>query len=185
MSKSRLQEINKVMQEADILYNDTEVLQAIATMATEITAELKNSHPLMLSVMTGGMIPAGILLSRLNFPLQMDYIHATRYRGETAGSELVWLKKPEFDIKGRTVLVIDDILDKGQTLTAIVNELHSMQAEKVMTAVLVEKQTEREADIESADFTGLTVPDRYVFGCGMDYKTYHRNSLSIYAVKDL
>ena len=185
MNDSIQNELEDILQGAELLYDEQSVLTAIEQMAEDITSELKSSNPLILSVMTGGMIPAGLLLSRLHFPLQMDYIHATRYRGETEGNELVWLKKPEFDVKDRTVLVIDDILDKGQTLRAIIDELNAMQAAKVLTAVLVEKDTEREADIASANFTGLTVPDRYVFGCGMDYKTWLRNSLAIYAVKDL
>jgi len=188
MSSTRpidVETIQNVLAKADILYTETEVNQAIDQMAVSIYEALYNQHPVCLSVMLGGLVPTGQLLPRLNFPLELDYIHATRYRGATQGNDLHWLKYPNADIKGRTVLIIDDILDEGFTLQAIVDYCKKMEAKAVLTAVLVEKQHDRRQGLAHADFTGLKVPDRYVFGFGMDYQEQLRHVAGIYAVKGL
>lgn len=178
------QQAQTVLAEADRLYSPEDVNAALDRMAGAITAELGGSDPIVLCVMTGGIIPAGHLLTRLDFPLRIDYLHATRYRGATRGGELRWITRPSLPLAGRTLLVIDDILDEGYTLAAIVDYLRSEGAEAVYSAVLAEKRHARRAPGIEADFVGLQVEDRYVFGCGMDYRGYHRNLPAIYAVRD-
>lgn len=177
-------EAELVLSEADILYSAAEVDAAIEKMAKEITAELCDKNPIVLCLMVGAVIPVGKLLPLLHFPLQLEYVHATRYRGDTRGGELHWIRKPEIDMKNRNMLIVDDILDEGITLKTIRDICQSAGAQNIYTAVLVEKLIEKQREIPGADFTGLTVPDRYVFGCGMDYKNYLRNCPGIYAVKD-
>ncbi|MBL1142847.1 MAG: hypoxanthine-guanine phosphoribosyltransferase [Proteobacteria bacterium] len=171
------------LKNAELLHSAEEVEKAIARMAKEITSELENSNPLILPVMVGGVILAGKLIPQLNFPLQMDYIHATRYRSTTSGSTINWLKKPEKSLEDKTVLLVDDILDEGITLAAIIEYCYEAGAKKVFTAVLAEKELEIDKPIKNADFTGVIIPDHYVFGYGMDYHEYHRNAAGIYAVK--
>lgn len=176
------EQVRRVYEEADRLYSPEQVEAAIDRMAGAISAELAQKNPLVLAVMSGAMIPAGILLSRLDFPLQLDYIHASRYRGTTAGGKLEWRVAPRFSLAGRCVLVIDDILDEGLTLQAILQSCREQGASEVRSAVLVKKLHERNVGIE-ADYVGLEVEDRYVFGYGMDYKEYLRNAPGIFAVK--
>lgn len=173
----------KALRNAELLYSAEEVENAITRMAAEITAELENTNPLILPVMVGGVILAGKLVSQLDFPLQMDYVHATRYRSTTSGSTISWLKKPEKTLTNKIVLLVDDILDEGITLAAIIDYCYEAGAKKVFTAVLTEKELQIEKPIKKANFTGLTIPDHYVFGYGMDYHEYHRNIAGIYAVK--
>ncbi len=175
------EQAQNALDDAELLFNTEDVESAITSMAVAITAELSNSNPLVLPVMNGGLILGGKLIPQLNFPLQVDYIHATRYRGETSGKELHWLKKPD-NLTDRAVLLIDDILDEGITLAAIVEYCYEAGATRVFTAVLAEKILEQDKPIQHADFTGLHVPNRYVFGYGMDYHEYHRNLTGIYAV---
>lgn len=170
--------------QADELYSAEQVQQALDRMATAISAELADRDPIVLCVMTGGLIPAGHLLTRLDFPLHIDYLHATRYRGTNRGGELHWITRPSMPVVGRTLLVIDDILDEGLTLAAILAYLREQGAAAVYTAVLIEKLHDRRAPGVRADFVGIEVEDRYVFGCGMDYHGYHRNLPGIYAAKD-
>lgn len=170
-----------VYAKADRLYSESEVEAALDRMADAITARLKDSDPLVLCVMTGGIVAAGKLLTRLNFPLQLDYMHATRYRGATEGGALHWLARPATPLQGRAVLVVDDILDEGWTLAAILEECKVQGASAVYSAVLVDKKRNRKNDLH-ADFVGLEVADRYVFGYGMDYHTYLRNAPGIFAV---
>ncbi len=173
------------LQGADLLYDREAIEAALDRMAAAITATLGGRDPILLAVLTGGMIPAAQLALRLDFPLTLDYLHATRYRGATRGGELHWLARPRHDLAGRAVLVVDDILDEGLTLRAIVDHCRAQGAASVHTAVLVDKRRPRpEAGLAQADFVGLTVPDRYVFGYGMDYHDYLRNVPAIYAVKE-
>jgi hypoxanthine phosphoribosyltransferase len=133
--------------------------------------------------MNGGFVPGARLVTRLEFPLWIDYIHATRYREKTTGADLRWLKRPGLPLNGRSVLVVDDILDEGITLAEIVEFCKNEGAKEVRSAVLCRKIHDRSNGF-MADYIGLDVEDRYVFGYGMDYKGYLRNVPGIYAVND-
>lgn len=174
----------RVFEEADLLVTPDEVSGAIAKMAEEITEQLKESRPVVLCVMNGGLIFAGQLLTRLHFPLDVDYTQATRYGNETSGGTLEWRVMPRVDLKGRTVLLVDDILDEGVTLDALARYCREQGAHEVLLAVLVEKLHLRKVTPGMrADFSGLEVGDRFLFGYGLDYKGYWRNAPGIYAVK--
>ena len=177
-------EIKKIQTEADCLYTNTEVDSALNLMATAITNEMENENPLILCVLTGAIIPMGHLLTRLNFPLEIDYLHASRYKKQTSGGKLDWYTEMNHSFKGRTLLIVDDILDEGETLKAIVDYCQSAGAKKVYSAVLVEKMHDRKSEVK-ADFVGLETEDRYLFGYGMDYKGYLRNANGIFAVKGM
>ncbi|MDX1634777.1 MAG: hypoxanthine-guanine phosphoribosyltransferase [Marinobacter sp.] len=179
-------DMNQVLAEADCLVDEKRVHDAIDSMARAISARLEGSNPLLFCVMNGGLILTGQLLPRLKFPVQAEYLHATRYRQETTGGILEWKLRPEVDMNDRTVLIVDDILDEGTTLEAIADYCRAHGAREVLTAVLVDKQHDRKARPGlKANFTGLEVEDRFLFGFGMDYKGYWRNAPGIYAVKGL
>jgi hypoxanthine phosphoribosyltransferase len=178
--------IRQVMAEADCLYSNAEVEVAIDSMAAAINSEMAESNPVVFCVMNGGLIFSGKLLPKLNFPLELSYLHATRYRNETSGGELFWKAKPEISFIDRDVLIIDDILDEGHTLGAIIDFCRHAGAKNVRIAVLVDKTHDRKARPDlKADYVGMPCIDRYVFGYGMDYKGYWRNAPGIYAVKGL
>ncbi len=182
----QLDDVKKVMKEADLLVTPERLHEAIEQMAAEITAELKDSLPVVLSVMNGGLILTGQLLPKLSFPLEVGYIHATRYGDAVNGAQLQWLIPPPKHILGRAVLLVDDILDEGITLEAIVATCVEIGAACVLTAVLLDKQHDRKVlPGYKADFTGIEIPDRFVFGYGLDYKGFWRNAPGIYAVKGL
>jgi len=176
-------EVQAVLNDADVLYAQDEVEAALDRMAAEITANLSSKNPLLLCTMIGGIVTAGKLLTRLNFPLTIDYVHASRYRGDTRGADLHWIAKPTESIAGREVLLIDDIFDEGLTLKALIEYCEAEGAAGVHTAVLVEKKCTKQCNF-GVDYLGLHVEDRYVFGYGMDYKGYLRNAAGIYAVKE-
>ena len=169
-----------VLRQADCLYPAAVVETALDGMAAQITGVLHATNPLVVCVMTGGVVPFGKILPRLQFPFQIDYVHATRYGKRLAGGQLQWLAGPREDPKDRAVLLIDDILDEGATLAGIEARYRAEGARAVYKAVLVVKKRPRTHDVK-IDFAGLEVPDRYVFGYGMDYKGYLRNAPGIYA----
>lgn len=174
-----------VRKRAVLLYGPQEIDEALARMAAAIEAELAGTLPVVLCILTGGIIPTGHLLTRLNLPLEIDYLHASRYRGATTGSEQIdWVCRSQIPLQGRTVLVIDDILDEGNTLDAVYDYCRRAGAAGIYSAVLIEKRHARRLPGIHADFTGLQVDDRYVFGFGMDYHGYMRNLNGIYALAD-
>ncbi len=166
---------------ADLLHPESEVEAALDRLAEEITDRLADKDPIAICVMNGAVVTAGKLLPRLDFPLRQDYLHATRYRGATQGGEIHWLHRPQYDIKGEHLLIIDDILDEGVTLHAVVDACREAGAASVHCVVLVEKQHDRSNGFK-ADYVGLVVQDRYLFGYGMDFKGYWRNAPGIFAV---
>lgn len=176
-------QIREVYAKATCLYTKAQVEAALDQMAREINYKLAETNPIFLCLVVGGIIPLGNLLPRLDFPLEVDYVHVTRYRSTIRAGELEWKSKPTRSMNNRTVVVVDDILDGGLTLSSIIEFCRQQGAGKVYSAVLVDKKHVREpGGLEQADFTGLTVDDRYVFGYGMDYKEYLRNAPGIFAV---
>lgn len=170
----------EVLREADCLYPAAAVEAALDDMARRITSVLGREDPLLVCVMTGGVVPFGKLLPRLDFPCEIDYVHATRYGGKLTGGQLQWISGPHVDPRDRVVLLVDDILDEGTTLAGIELRYREAGARSVQKAVLVIKDRPRAVEV-AVEFPGLTVPNRYVFGYGMDYKGYLRNAPGIYA----
>ena len=173
---------HQLLEYAELIYSERQVADALDRLAIEISQALSGKRPLVLCVMTGGLYFAGGLLSRIQFPLQLDYVHASRYQGGTEGREVAWLAEPHTEIRGRVILILDDILDEGHTLVAIRDRLLSSGAEQVSVAVLAEKVLPHKKPIR-ADFVGLQMPNRYVFGCGMDAYGWWRNLPDIRALK--
>jgi hypoxanthine phosphoribosyltransferase len=172
----------RVLQEAEVVQDEAAVRGALARLASQIEAKLGSELPLVLCVMGGAVVFAGQLLPLLRFPLEFDYLHVTRYDGTTQGGELSWKVMPRQPIAGRAILVLDDILDEGHTMLAIRERLLAEGARAVYCAVLADKDIGRPKPM-MPDFVGLTVPNRYVFGCGMDVEGAWRNLPAIYAIK--
>lgn len=178
-----LDDIKHVQAHAELLYSEEEVEAALDSMAQLINEALIDTNPLVLCAMNGGVVAAGKLLTRLTMPLTIDSIIASRYQNQTSGGQIEWKLTPSTPIKDRTVLVIDDILDEGVTLQAIYQYCLEQGATSVYSAVLVDKILDHDKPI-IADFVGLQVENRYLFGYGMDYKGYLRNAPGIFACRE-
>jgi hypoxanthine phosphoribosyltransferase len=175
------QDYDAVAARAIRLVAPEEIDTALDRMAESITHRLAGKDPLVLCVMTGAVLVAGLLLPRLRFQLRVDYIHASRYQGETSGGEIVWRYRPSDAIRGQHVLILDDVLDEGITLCHVLEACRADGAASVHTAVLVSKNRRHACE---ADIVGVEVEDRYLYGYGLDYKDYFRNADGIYAVAD-
>lgn len=180
---TRAQMAKKLLAASEQIHNEVAVMAAVDKVAAEITRDLADSNPLMLCVLAGGVPFAGSLMTRLQFPLDFDYLHATRYGENTVGTTLSWRAFPRLPVKDRVVLVVDDILDEGVTLAAIQERLLKMGAAEVRIAVFANKEKAGEKPVK-ADYIGLDVPDRFVFGFGMDVQGAWRNLPAVYAVRD-
>ena len=179
MSKINLAE---VLERAELIHDRETIEHAIDQMAEHMSLVLAGERPIYVTVLTGGLIIAGMLAPRIKVDLDFDYAHLSRYRGATSGGVLEWKAVPRHDFEGRIVVLVDDILDHGNTLDALRRFAYEKGAAKVYIAVLVRKIHNRCLPGVEADFVGLTVPDRYVFGCGMDVEEHGRNLFGIYAI---
>lgn len=172
---------------SELIVGRAELEAAITRMAADIAPDYRGEVPVYLTIMHGGLPFAGQLALELGaqgLDLEFDYLHATRYRGQTSGGELVWKHRPATALYGRRVLLVDDILDEGFTLQAVRQWCLEQGATDVRIAALAVKQHDRRVPGIDADYQGVEVPDRYVYGYGMDYHEQGRNLPAIHALKD-
>jgi len=178
-----IQHARDILQQAEMLYSAEQVQAALLRVAHQINARLADSHPLVLSVMGGAVVFSGQLLPLLDFPLDFDYVHVSRYGDARDGGAMHWKVEPRENVRGRAVLLLDDILDEGHTMAALRERVLELGADKCYCAVFADKRHGRKKPIR-ADFVGMEVPDRFVFGYGMDVEGAWRNLPAIYAVKE-
>ncbi len=178
-----IQRARDILRQAELLYSAGQVQAALHEVARRINASLADSHPLVLSVMGGAVVFSGQLLPLLDFPLDFDYVHVSRYGDARRGGAMQWKVEPRENVRGRVVLLLDDILDEGQTLSAVHAKVMELGAEKCYSAVFADKQRGLAKPIR-ADFVAMEVPNRFVFGYGMDIEGAWRNLPAIYAVKE-
>ena len=180
-------DLQAALANSDVIHDRATLEAAIVRMAGEIQRDLAGSVPVYLTVMHGGLPFAGQLaleLGALGLDLEFDYLHATRYRGATSGGELVWKHRPATPLQGRRVLLVDDIVDEGHTLAAIRDWCREQGAAEIRIAALAVKNHDRCVPGLCADYVGVEVPDRYVYGYGMDYHEQGRGLPAIYALRD-
>lgn len=179
-----LKQTQELTTKSSCLHSKEEVEAAIDRIAEDMNERLADKVPVFICVMNGAVIFMGQLITKLNFPLQINYIHATRYQGEIEGRELHWLAEPTISVKDRAVVIVEDILDSGLTLAAVRDFCQKQGASDIFTATLIDKKRPRDAGgVERCDFTGLEVEDKFLYGYGLDYKDYLRNVDGIYAVE--
>ena len=180
------QDAKKLLADSEVLFTVDEVNTATSRIAKEINRDFSDQHPLILSVMGGAVVFSGQLLPQLDFPLDFDIVQVSRYGEKTVGSQLNWRVAPRDNIVGRNVIILDDILDEGITLAAIVDLVKRNGAKTVACAVFCVKDYGEEINSKKplkADYVGISVPNRFIFGYGMDVSGAWRNLPAIYAVK--
>lgn len=178
-----VQRAREILQQAELLYSSDQVQAALQRVAQQINARLGEMHPLVLSVMGGAVVFTGQLLPLLDFPLDFDYVHVSRYGDAQQGGAMHWKVEPRENVRGRVVLLLDDILDEGHTLAALHDRVLKLGAAHCYSAVFADKKRDGEKPIR-ADFVGMELPDRFVFGYGMDIEGAWRNLPAIYALKE-
>jgi hypoxanthine phosphoribosyltransferase len=170
---------------AELLVTPGEVSAALDALAGKLQPLVDEGPCVLVSVLLGGLMPTAWLAERLVGDFQLDYCHVTRYQGRQKGAVPVWLRPPSLDIRSAHVIVIDDIYDEGITLEYVRRECQAAGARRVTSVALVKKSHDRAAGRAPADFVGLEVPDRYVFGCGMDLAHHWRHLSGIYALQEV
>lgn len=178
-------EAEEVRRRAELVFTAAEVDAAIVRMAREAAALVADRNPIVMPVMLGGAYTAVHLCRHFDFAYELDSLQVGRYGSSLEGGTLEWSLYPRLDLGGRTVLLVDDVLDRGVTLAAVERELGRMGVTVLHIAVLASKRLAPElaAVRPRVDVVGLECPDRYLFGCGMDYKGYWRGLPALYAVE--
>jgi hypoxanthine phosphoribosyltransferase len=176
-------EIEHVRRTARELCTAEQVRDALDRMAARIAADLAHKHPLVVAVMQGGAFAAVHLCARFDFAHEFDYVHVGRYGAELSGGELTWIVRPKASYRGRVILLVEDVVDRGLTLTAVQAEILRIGVAELRTAVLVSKASNAAGPRPKVDYVGLQAGADYLFGCGMDYKGYWRNLPSIFVVE--
>ena len=171
---------------AELIHDEAAVQRAVDKVAQQLNqrfnTEDSTAFPLVLTVMGGAVVFCGHLLTRLKFPLEFDYMHVTRYGNKDEGSKIEWKVIPRSSVESRTVIVLDDILDEGETLAHVKQRLLEMGAAEVVLAVFADKEIGKAKPVK-ADYIGLTLPNKFVVGFGMDAYSYWRNLPGIWAIK--
>jgi hypoxanthine phosphoribosyltransferase len=176
-----------VLANAEEIVSADQVQAAVRHVADVLNQRFDNDEasdfPLVLGVMGGAVVFTGNLLPQLTFPLEFDYIHVTRYGDLDRGGEVVWKVIPRQDVTGRTIIIVDDILDEGETLAHVKQRLLDMGAAEVILAVFADKELGKVKPVQ-ADIVGLTVPNQFVVGFGMDAHGYWRNLPGLWVIRD-
>ena len=157
-----------------VLLNERQLQQGVDRLAAEISAAWGQRPMTMIGVLNGCIVFIADLIRRLKMPVRIELIQASSYRGQTTRGPLRLAADRQLEIRGRHVLLVDDILDTGHTLAALQNRLHEAGAASVRTAVLLRKAGCQEVEIH-ADFVGFELPDQFVVGYGLDYRDQLRN----------
>ena len=185
MPLSHTQKARALLAGAELIFDEAAVQQAVDKVASELNqrfdADDSEPFPLVLGVMGGAVVFCGQLLTRLKFPLEFDYIHVSRYGNKDHGGHIEWKVEPRADVRGRTLIVLDDILDEGETLAHVKERLLSMGAREVILAVFADKDIGKSKPV-APDYVGLVLPNKFVIGYGMDAYGYWRNLGSIWAI---
>lgn len=178
--------MQNILATATCLHDHAAIQEAIDKMAEKIqTHDLSKQMPIFMGVAVGGLFLLSSLTLRLDFPLEFDFIQVSSYKANMYASKLEWKTLPQLDVTGRTIVIVDDILDTGLTLKSLVDFFEQRKAKQVLTAVLINKKVKRaEGGLDFADFVGLEVEDKFVFGYGLDYKGFWRNAAGIYEPAD-
>lgn len=171
-----------IQESSSLLYSSQQVAVATQQLADQLNRDFAESFPLVLSVMGGAVVFTGHLLPLLRFVLDFDYVHVSRYGDELIGGVIQWRREPLLDVAGRLVLIVDDILDRGYTIAAIRERLAMKFARDVKVVTLCNKKLECRKKVAHADYTGLEVPDCFVYGYGMDVVGFWRNLPEIRAL---
>ncbi len=175
-----------LLADAELIFDEAAVQRAVDKVAQQLNDRFDHAEgapfPLVLGVMGGAVVFCGQLLTRLKFPLEFDYMHVTRYGSKDQGGKIEWKVIPRSNVEGRTVIVLDDILDEGETLAHVKERLFEMGAAEVVLAVFADKDIGKTKPAQ-ADYVGLTLPNKFVVGYGMDAYGYWRNLPAIWAIR--
>ncbi len=186
MQEIHVNRARALLDNAEEIVDAAGVQKAVKHVADTLNARFDNagddSFPLVLGVMGGAVVFVGQLLPQLRFPLEFDYIHVSRYGDDDQGGRVVWKVIPRPNVAGRTIIVLDDILDEGETLAQVKQRLLDMGAAEVIITVFADKAIKRSKPVK-ADIVGLTIPNKFVIGFGMDVYGYWRNLPGLWAIR--
>jgi hypoxanthine phosphoribosyltransferase len=157
-----------------ILITDEQLAKRIKILARGIERDFHGREMVVVSLLNGTVLFLADLIRHLNLPLRLDFIGVSSYGAGTESGELVFTKELRLDVRGRDVLLVDDILDTGKTLSRVLPKLKALKPRRIKTCVLLDKPSRRVAKVKP-DYVGFTIPDLFVIGYGLDFAERYRN----------
>jgi hypoxanthine phosphoribosyltransferase len=157
-----------------ILITDEQLARRIKILARKIEKDFRGHEMVVVSLLSGTVMFLADLIRYLNLPLRLDFMGVSSYGAGTESGELVFTKELRIDVRGRDVLLVDDILDTGKTLSRVLPKLRALKPRRIKICVLLDKPARRVGKIK-ADYAGFSIPDLFVVGYGLDYAERYRN----------
>ena len=157
-----------------ILITDEQLARRVKTLAREIERDFRGREMVVVSLLSGTVMFLADLIRHLNLPLRLDFIGVSSYGSGTESGNLVFTKELRLDVRGRDVLLVDDILDTGKTMSRVLPKIRALQPRRIKTCVLLDKPARRVENIH-ADYIGFAIPDFFVVGYGLDFAERYRN----------
>ena len=157
-----------------VLITDEQLARRIKILAREIEKDFAGREMVVVSLLNGTVLFLADLIRHLNLPLRLDFIGVSSYGLGTESGDLVFTKELRLDVRGRDVLLVDDILDRGKTLSRVLPKLRALKPRRIKTCLLLDKPSRRVEKVK-ADYVGFTIPDLFVIGYGLDFAERYRN----------
>jgi len=157
-----------------VLLSRERIASRVRSLARQIEKDFAGRDLVIVALLNGTVVFLADLLRRLSMPLRLDFIGVSSYRGGTESSDLVFTKELRLNVTGRDVLLVDDILDTGNTLFRVSAKLRRLRPRQIKICVLLDKPSRRQEQI-AADYVGFIIPDHFVVGYGLDYAEQYRN----------
>ena len=158
-----------------ILFTEAELKTRVAELGAQITADYQGKKPIIISILRGSYIFMADLTRSIDLPITVDFMAVSSYgAGTTSSGQVKIVKDLSENIEGRDVIVVEDILDSGNTLSYLLEILKARHVASIKLCTLLDKPSRRVKDVH-ADYVGYTVPDYFVVGYGLDYAEYYRN----------
>jgi hypoxanthine phosphoribosyltransferase len=157
-----------------ILITDEQIARRVKSLAHEIERDFRGREMVVVSLLSGTVMFLADLIRHLNLPLRLDFIGVSSYGAGTESGELIFTKELRIDVRNRDVLLVDDILDTGKTLSRVLPKLRLLKPRRIKTCVLLDKPARRVEKIK-ADYIGFEIPDYFVIGYGLDFAERYRN----------
>jgi hypoxanthine phosphoribosyltransferase len=157
-----------------VLITEGQIEQRIKTLASEIERDFRGREMVVVSLLNGTVMFLADLMRHLNLPLRLDFMGVSSYGSGTESGELVFTKELRLDVRGRDLLLIDDILDTGKTLSKVLPKLRALKPRRIKICVLLDKPSRRVENIH-ANYAGFQIPDYFVVGYGLDFAERYRN----------
>ncbi|OKY76338.1 MAG: hypoxanthine phosphoribosyltransferase [Desulfobulbaceae bacterium DB1] len=162
-----------------IILDRQKIAERVTELGRQISHDFRNDQLILIGVLNGAFIFMADLARAIDLPLQIDFIRVASYGMKSSSGRLAFMKDVELPLDGKNILLVEDIIDTGRTITRLKQHFQAKGAASVRVCALIDKKERREVEVE-ADYTGFSVPEGFLVGYGLDFAEQHRNLADVY-----